>query len=307
MPAQSFNIGGQPSQPNFTGGNGVPYRMADGSVIYSNMAPSNEMYPDSANPLLDRSLNWITPSGIGTGLNDAWFDRMVAMGDNAVFRIPAAAGYLQRRNLAGLGRIPSSMVTRLPYGLPGYDERSWDYTYPEGYNGPRGVYAGTPNGVVWVPHMGGLEDAVYPGSSGYPSYPSATPQTRPQQAAQTKAPEQQLPMGDFEGQAVRQGIDRGFAGIFNKQPTFQQGRSGTYIPNLIRRNQSAFQQALAQIGASDMDAGVPINSGTAAPTGATAFASPTDYGYSGTTGSAPVETSAPPPAWGGLGVFYGGG
>jgi len=107
--------------------------------------------------------------------------------------------------------------------------------------------------------------------------------------------------------AVQQGINRGFAGQFGPQPTLQQGRGGSYIPNLIRRGKTAFQQALASIGASDTDAGIPINSGTAAPTGATAFASPTDYGYSGTTGSAPVETSAPPPAWGGLGVFYGGG
>lgn len=134
------------------------------------------------------------------------------------------------------------------------------------------------------------------------------------QAAEEQAALRMAQRGQIERQfagsderAVQQGINRGFAGQFGPQPTLQQGRGGSYIPNLIRRGKTAFQQALASIGASDTDAGIPINSGTAAPTGATAFASPTDFGYSGTTGSAPVETSAPPPAWGGLGVFYGGG
>ena len=107
--------------------------------------------------------------------------------------------------------------------------------------------------------------------------------------------------------AVQQGINRGFAGQFGMQPDLQTGRGGSYIPNLIRRGRTAFQQALASIGASDTDAGIPIDSGGPAPAAATAFASPTDFGYSGSTGSAPVETTAPPPAWGGLGVFYGGG
>lgn len=134
------------------------------------------------------------------------------------------------------------------------------------------------------------------------------------QASEEQAALQMAQRGQIERQfagnderIVQQGINRGFAGQFSQQPTLQQGRGGSYIPNLIRRGKSAFQQALASIGASDTDAGIPINSGGSAPASATAFASPTDYGYSGTTGSAPVETSAPPPAWGGLGVFYGGG